>query len=183
MSSYPRKMPHRPDTPRVPAKAFSNIALVPPSVAKRSAAALRVPAKAREEQARLKVKVEQANTILDRLELRAVQQNAAQKELAKRKAATLARIVRIEDAILQEMHDAGLDKVFGIRCTMRSQPAPASLEVVNSLLIPKQYMVPPKPAPASPDKVAIKKALAADDDLDPAAWGVKLNTTISLIRK
>lgn len=184
MSTFPRKLRHRPDTLRVPASAYSNIALVPPSVSKRSTAVLRAASEqARETEARLKRKVEQANTILDRLEARAVTQAAAQRELAKRKAATLARIERIEDAILTEMHNAGLEKISGLRCTMRSQPAAASLEIVNSLLIPKQYMVPPKPAPASPDKVAIKKALAADDELDPAAWGVKLSTTISLIRK
>ena len=164
--------------------AYSNLAVVPSALPKRSAAERRHEASAaRSEETRLKEKIERANTILDRLEARAAAQAAALKDLTKRKAATLAKIERLEDEILTRMEEAGLAQLTGIRCQMRSQPAPAALEIVDESLIPRQYFNAPKTPPATPDKVAIKKALAADDALDPKTWGCKLTSKVSLIRR
>jgi hypothetical protein len=167
--------------------AYANLALVKkpaPSASHRSAAQRKsAAAGGREEEARLKAKVEQANSILDWLEIRAEAQGLAMKALAKRKAATLARIARIEDAILTKMDEAGLKVVTGLRCSMRSQPAPESLEVLDESLIPREYMRDPKRPPASPDKVALKNAFAANDELVPKDWGCKLTSKISLLRR
>lgn len=166
------------------AAAYSNIALLPSALPKRSAVERkRAAAESRNAEAHLKSKIEQANTILDRLEARAAAQAALLKAIAKRKAATLARIERIEDRILQDMEDAGVTELMGIRCKMRSQPAAAALDIVDETLIPRIYFNTPKAPPATVDKVAVKKALAADDELDPKAWGCRLTAKVSLIRK
>jgi hypothetical protein len=160
---------------------YSNI--VPGAPLKRSAAERKAEAASqRDAEARLKRKVEQANAVLDRLEERASYQAAVIKAMTRRKAATLARIERIEDRILREMDAAGLTEVTGIRSKMRSQLAAAALEIVDESLIPRMYFNTPKAPPATPDKVAIKKALAADDDLDPRDWGCKLTSKVSLVR-
>jgi uncharacterized coiled-coil protein SlyX len=164
--------------------AYANIALVPERAIKRSAVAQRAAAaQVNAAEARLKTAVDRANRLLDKLEERAAAQAAAIKELSKRKAATLARVARIEGEILKRMDEAALTVVTGTRCSMRSQPAAASLVVLDESLIPAEYMRTPKPGAPTPDKTSIKKALEANDDLDPAAWGCRLSTTISLIRK
>jgi Gp157 protein len=135
-------------------------------------------------EATLKRTVERANTVLDSLEAREAGFASEIKALAKRKAATAKRIARIEDRILGEMENAGLTAVEGVRCAWRSQPAAASaLEVLDETLIPLAYMRQPKPPASEPDKVAIKVALAADPTLAPSAWGCRLTTKTSLIRK
>jgi hypothetical protein len=167
----------------LPNSAYANLTLVPDapkrSVRERKASAL---ADASAESA-LKRIVERANDVLDALEAREVSLASQIKALQKRKAANAARIERIEDRALTLMQEAGLTTLAGVRCSWRSQPAAAALDIVDETLIPRSYFNTPKTPPATPDKVAIKKALAADDELDPAAWGCKLTSKISLIRK
>jgi hypothetical protein len=166
--------------------AYANLTLVKPAVSaplRSSAQRKSAAAGGREDEARIKAKVEQANGILDWLEARAEAQAQAMKAMAKRKAATLARIARIEDGILTRMDEAALKLITGLRCSMRSQPSPEALEVVDETKIPREYMRDPKRPPAAPDKVAIKAAFAGNDELVPADWGCKLTSRISLIRK
>jgi Gp157 protein len=166
----------------LPAAAYSNLALFPASP-KGGAARKLAAVQANDAELTLKRNVERANTLLDRLEAREAAFAAEIKAIQKRKTANAARIAKIEDSILGYMDEAGVQTLAGVRCSMRLQPAAASLVVVDQSLIPAEYLRTPKVPPAEPDKVLIKKALAANEDLDPAAWGCKLVSTISLIRK
>jgi hypothetical protein len=168
-----------------PAAVYSNLALFPTALSKerRDSRKAAVPTGRNDEEAQLKRNIERANTVLDRLEARQSEQAAQMKRLQKRKNATCARIARIEDEILAYMDDERLTLVTGIRCTMRAQPAAASLEVIDQKLIPKEYFRQPAAPPSAPDKVAIKAALAANEDLAPADWGCKLVSKISLVRR
>ena len=164
--------------------AFANIALVAPSALKRSAADRKLDAvSGRQSETRLKQKVDQANTILDRLEARSAELAQLIKALQKRKAATAAKSERLEDAILTMMDSAGIKTITGLRCSMSSRPSAEALEIQDESLIPRIYFNTPKTPPATPDKVAIKKALGQSEDLDPAVWGCKLTSKVSLIRK
>lgn len=166
----------------LPAAAYSNLALFP--AAPKGGAARKAAASGRNDQeAQLKRNVERANSVLDRLEARQSEFAAQLKRLQKRKNATAARIEKIEDTILNYMDDEGLQLLTGIRCTMRAQPAAASLEVFDEKLIPKEYFRQPPAPPSAPDKVAIKAALAANEELAPSDWGCKLVSKISLVRR
>jgi hypothetical protein len=162
---------------------YANLTLVRPPETKGAAERKAAAATEAQAQARLKNVVERTNGVLDRLELRQSSLAAEIKRLTKQKNATAARIERIEDKALTLMHEAGLTQVAGIRCNFRAQQAAAALEVTDETKIPAEYLRQPKTPPPEPDKVAIKKALAEDDEIDPAAWGCRLTSRTSLIRK
>jgi hypothetical protein len=166
----------------LPKSAYANLALFaaprPASIVERKAAAN----DERAAESRLKYKVEQANRLLEALEKRTAEYAAEIKTFQRLKAVTCARIARLEDEIIRRMDAAGLKSVNGVRCAMRLQTAAEALEIVDESLIPRAYFNTPKVPPATPDKVAIKRALAALEDADPAAWGCRLSSKISLIR-
>jgi hypothetical protein len=166
----------------LPAAAYCNIALFP-SAPKGGAARKAGAAGRNDQEAQIKRNVERANALLDKLEARQAEFAAELKRLQKRKNATAARIERIEDEILTYMDEQGVELLTGIRCTMRSQPAAAALEILDETKIPKEYFRQPPAPPNAPDKVAIKAALAKLPDMNPDDWGVKLKSKISLIRK
>jgi hypothetical protein len=179
----------------IPASAYANLHLVPPPAAKpakpiasaRQQAALRE----RDRELRLKEKIDQANGILDLLEARGIAQGIELKAIQKRKAATLERIERIEDRILQEMANANLEKACGIRYTFTKRENAASLLVDHDELVPKEFrrIV---PASDAPDKVAMKAFLVRRIDEDDAAFeartaalsaAVHLEQSVTLLRK
>lgn len=161
---------------------YANLTAVPPTL--KTAVARRAAARSEAQaEAHIKTKVEQANGVLDRLEERVQAVAVASKALDQKKRLLARRIERITDAILQEMQDAQLTKVDGIRCSFSARPAAAALEVVDQTKLPAEFLRQPKTPPAEPDKLAIKAALAANDELLPGDWGCKLTSKISLIRK
>jgi hypothetical protein len=178
----------------IPASAYANVLhLVPPAALKKPTAPARQAAAelAREAELRLKRKIDQANRVLDRLEARGIEQGIALKALQKRKAATLARIERIEDRALAEMSKASLDKASGIRYTFEARQNAASLLVDHDELVPKEFRR-TIPESDAPDKVAMKAFLQkrtgetdADYEERTAALSaaVHLEQTVSLIRK
>ena len=170
----------------LPNSAYANLALVPlrASAAANATQTERAAdiARDRERESTLKRVVERANDVLNTLDARSEQLARQIKQLQIRKAANCARIEKIEDAIVAGMDNAGLKILLGVRCSMRTQPAAAALEVIDESLIPREYMRDAKRPPAQPDKVAIKTALAKLDDVSPADWGCRLTSKISLIR-
>jgi hypothetical protein len=136
----------------------------------------------RQRELRLKRKIDQAHGLLDRLEAKSSALAREIKRLQQTKTFTEARIERIEERAVTEMEAAGLAQATGIVHAWRAQPAAKpALEVVNEKLVPRKFT---KPNPGEkPDKIAIKAALDADRDLDPAAWGCVLKLTTSLIRR
>ena len=167
----------------LPLSVYSNLALFPEApratVVERKLAAV-VSASA---EADLKANVERVNRVLDAIEVRDKVLAGYISSLQKQKAANAKRGEKIEDAVLLYMEDNGLKTLAGVRCSMRLQPAAAALVVLDEKLIPREFMSTPKAPPAAPDKVAIKKALGADESLVPADWGVKLVSKLSLVRK
>jgi hypothetical protein len=85
--------------------------------------------------------------------------------------------------VITLMQDAGMATCAGIFHSFRLQNAPVALEIVDAALIPACYMRTPKTPASEVDKIALKTALAQNDELDPAAFGVKLTSKTSLIRK
>ena len=167
----------------LPVSAYANnLALVPPAAPKGGAA--RKAAAMPEAHAQLVVKraVDRANAILDRLEARSAEIAKEQKRLAKRKAIAQAKYERCEDRVITLMQDAGLASCAGIFNSFRLQNAPVALEIVDQSLIPAAFFRTPKAPSAEVDKVALKLALAQNDELDPASFGVRLTSKTSLIR-
>ena len=147
---------------------YANLTAVPPTL--KTAVARRAAARSEAQaEAHIKTKVEQANGVLDRLEERVKAVAVASKALDQKKRLLARRIERITDAILQEMQDAQLTKVDGIRCSFGAASA-AALEVVDQTKLPAEFLRQPKTPPAEPDKLAIKAALAANDELLPGDW-------------
>jgi Gp157 protein len=162
---------------------YSNLALVNP-VSLKGAAVRKATARVQDEaEARFKAKVDQCNRVLDALE--ELDQRLAKqiKEYQRRRSALASRIDRIQDAALEYMAAAGVEKLTGIRTSLQSRLAPPSLEVVDQTLIPREYLRQPKTPPPAPNKAAIKDALAAREDVQPADWGCKLLSKITLLRK
>lgn len=182
----------------IPASAYANVlhlvpkVVPPPAAPKKPTAIARLAAAdvAREAELRLKHKIDQANGILDRLEARGIAQGIELKAIQKRKAATLARIERIEDRVLAEMSKAQLDTASGIRYTFTARGNPASLIIDDLKLIPAIFISTTEET--SPDKVAMKNFLLrqknetdADYEERTAALSqaVHLEQTVSLLRK
>ena len=130
----------------------------------------------------IKAKVEQANRVLDALEAREKALAKAIKALDRQKKATVKRLEKIEDAILTWMEESQLKSVEGIRVTFRAQTAAPALVIDDVSKVPAAFMRQPPVPPLEPDKIAIKAALAANEDLTPDAFGARLVSKVSLIR-
>jgi hypothetical protein len=157
--------------------SISEAPLKPVAIERKTAAAAH-----RDAETQLKRKVDQADRVLSTLETRVDTLDARIKELQKRKAAALARAERIEDAILTELDARGVNALTGIRVKLRAQPAPAALEVLHVELVPAEFLRAPKAPAPTVDKVALKAALAADEDLLPSAFGCRLTQRTILVR-
>ena len=162
--------------------AYSNLSLVRP-VQKGAAARKQAARSEASAEAKLKAKVDQANRVLDALEQRRAESAKAAKAWKQRDASLAARIEAIEDAILAQLDEAGIEKVAGYRTALSSRLTPAALDIVDRTKIPADYWRQPETPAKEPDKTAIKKALAKNADLDPAAWGVRLTLRFSLVRE
>ena len=156
--------------------AYSNLALVRPRLKsvheQREAAAAE-----RQAERHLKEKIDQTHRVLTKLEARAAAYGSLIKEMQRRKNALEARAERIEDRCLEQMHEARLNEVNGIRCRFTCRPAPPAVEVIDESAIPAEYLR--EKVLSSPDKIAIKAALARGEDVA----GVQLTQKIYLIRK
>ena len=167
----------------LPETVYCNLALV--HSAQRKGAAARkaaVPGETHAEK-RLKSKVDQCNRVLDALD--ALNQHLAIeiRDCQRRRSEIAARIERIEDTALASMAAAGFDRLTGNRTSLEVRLAPASLEIMDETRVPGEYLREPKTPPPAPDKIAIKQALAAREDVHPADWGCRLQSKVLLIRK
>jgi hypothetical protein len=150
------------------------------AVQRRSVVAIRESAAAgAARQAKLKASIDRTADILDRLEARAKAFAAEAKRIGKLKAATEARIERIETDVLKRMAAAQQKKWTGLSRTLTARPNALSLIVDDAAQIPPAYLR-TVPSYTEPDKLSIKAALAADEDLIIA--GVHLAQSTSLLR-
>jgi hypothetical protein len=161
----------------IPASAYANLALVPKPAAKATKPRAPEVAAKRDAELHLKRKLEQANTILNRLEARLEAKASAIRCLQKSKNMTAARIERIEDRFLNGMIAARVEKLSGLTTVFTTRQNAASLMIDDDSLIPDQYIR--ETLTSAPDKVAIKAALARDEEVP----GCHLEVSVSLIRK
>lgn len=159
----------------LPARSF---AVVPITTTRRTKPAIRKQAAdEKSDQLRIKGKIDQANAIMDALELR---QAALQKQivaLQKRKARACARYERIEQGALREMAAIGRIQLDGFHTTLTSRPATPAVCIVDETVIPEEFLkIEEKRTPV---KALIKAAL----DAGRFVAGVSLAQTISLIRR
>lgn len=81
--------------------------------------------------------------------------------------------------LLDNMQRAGIEKIDCPLFSISIRKNPPSVEIIDQLSLPAKYMVTPEPKPpvAAPDKAAIKKAIAAGEDVPGArlVQGVRLN--------
>ncbi len=81
--------------------------------------------------------------------------------------------------LLDSMHRTGIEKIECPLFSISIRKNPPSVEILDQLSLPAQYMVTPEPKPpvAAPDKAAIKKAIVAGEDVPGArlVQGVRLN--------
>lgn len=81
--------------------------------------------------------------------------------------------------LLDNMQRAGIEKIECPLFSISIRKNPPAVEILDPLSLPAQYMVTPEPKPpvAAPDKAAIKKAIAAGEDVPGACLvqGVRLN--------
>lgn len=81
--------------------------------------------------------------------------------------------------LLDNMQRAGIEKIECPLFSISIRKNPPSVDIMDPLSLPAQYMVTPEPKPpvAAPDKAAIKKAIAAGEDVPGArlVQGVRLN--------
>ncbi len=105
----------------------------------------------------LKHAVERSNAVLTRLEERAAAFSKQIALLQKRKACALARVERLEEDILNRMSAASLTLVDGWKVSFKASLCPASVEITNEQLIPREYMR--ERTIENPDKVLINRTL------------------------
>ncbi len=157
--------------------AYANLRLVPPA-AKPTAAQLKRDAHAqRTAETSVKQKVEQAHSVLCRLEARSACLALRIKELQRRKGAAERRDERIEDGVLAIMSADDLERLDGLRVAFTMRAATPALIVDDEALIPPEYLR--ETLVSAPDKHAIKAALSRG----AAIAGVHLAQKVSLLRK
>jgi hypothetical protein len=171
---------------KVPPRLYTNVVALRVGEPPERKAAHELHAEASAERAaelRLKRKLDQADVLLNRLEELDATLAAEIASLERTRKHKAARRGRIEERALEEMEAAGLGQALGIRSTWRAQQAGVAALVVNDeQKVPRQFMKTPKPGKSIPDKLAIKNALDANRELDPADWGCALGVKTSLIR-
>ena len=128
-----------------------------------------------------KAAIDRANQVLDRLECRIASYQSHIARLQRRVQLTLARHARLEDEIIGRLDTASLQHADGFERFFGTQLAPPAVQIDNEHLIPDAYMRQPKQPPKAPDKVAIKGALAEDENLEIP--GVHLTRKTTLVRR
>lgn len=125
----------------------------------------------------LKRHIDRADHLLTRHEARIAGLASQIARLQKTKAHLAARKERIEDAILQRMQDHNMHVAAGWKISLIANTCPASVEIVNESLLPKEYVRIKETT--SPDKSAIRIAIDAGIEIP----GARLYQRISLQRK
>lgn len=70
--------------------------------------------------------------------------------------------------LLRNMEAAEIDKISCPYFTITIAKNPPAVDIFDTLSLPAKFMVVPEPKPAAPDKAAIKKAIAAGEEVPGA---------------
>lgn len=111
------------------------------------------------------------------LEATAAAIKSAEGDMAARRKAIESRAANLSRYLLASMQHAGLQKIESPHFALTVRSNPASVDVFDTEQIPEAFMRFPAPPPATPDKVAIKDALKAGQDVPGArlTQGVRLD--------
>lgn len=89
----------------------------------------------------------------------------AEQRMAERRKALEARASRVEDYLLNAMLYARMERVDSPMLAVAVKVNPPAVVIDNAEQVPAGYLRQPEPPPPEPDKVRIKSALAAGQDV------------------
>ncbi len=89
----------------------------------------------------------------------------AEAQMAQRRKALERRSEWLRRYLLESMQHAGIKRVECPQFALTVRDNPAAVDVFEPGLIPAEFMRQPEPPPSTPDKKAIKDALAAGADV------------------
>ena len=116
----------------------------------------------------LEVKVQSVAFCLRNMESTARAIKDAESEMAKRRNAIEGRVQHLKTYLLGAMQLTGVLKVAGPYLTISVRDNPEAVDILDVCQLPVEFMVVPPRPPAYPDKVAIKAAIKAGDDVPGA---------------
>lgn len=90
----------------------------------------------------------------------------AAKRLTERAARARKRAAWLREYLLTNMQASGVTRFECPEFRVSIRKNPASVEVTNPGIVPARFMVQPEPPPPRPDKVAIKAALQAGEEVE-----------------
>ena len=131
----------------------------------------------RQEELRVKDKIDQTNRVLDALDARTASLARQIAALQKRKKIACDRVERIEAQALRELERIGRKRVDGFKSSLEMRPCPTSVNIVDASLIPEEYLKIEEIR--TPIKALIKAAL----ERKLPVLGARLAQNTSLIRK
>ena len=124
----------------------------------------------------LEVKAQNVIMFTRNLEATAAAIKEAEAQMAARRKALENRAAGLRRYVLENMQFAGIQKIECPYFKLSIRENPAAVDIYEPGLIPAQYMKQPEPPPPSPDKTAIKAAIAAGAEVP----GAKLTRGIRL---
>lgn len=89
------------------------------------------------------------------LEVTAAGLEEAEKEIARRKRATISRISEIKDYLLHNMQRTGISKIESPYISISLKKNPPKVDILQSGAVPQEFMRQEEAPPPSPDKKAI----------------------------
>jgi hypothetical protein len=99
--------------------------------------------------------------------------------LRRRKERISAARERMQDSVLEVMEVMDMKSLKGELYTLVAAKNPSSVEIVDDLSLPPEFLLPPPPSPLRPDKSAIKKALKSGKEV-PGARLVEAKTRLEI---
>lgn len=124
----------------------------------------------------LEIKAQNVVMFTRNLEATAAAIKDAEAQMAARRKALENRAAGLRRYVLESMQHAGVSKIECPLFKVAVRENPASVEIYEPGLIPSEYMRQPEPPPATPDKAAIKAAIAAGAEVP----GAKLTRGVRL---
>lgn len=92
----------------------------------------------------------------------------AEKAMADRRKALERRAEGLRAYLLRNMLDTGIKRIECPQFVMAVKASPPAVDVFDAAQVPAEFMRQPEPPPAAPDKVAIRDALKAGQDVPGA---------------
>ena len=115
--------------------------------------------------------------VIDNLESSADAIKRAEDRLSRRRKSMENRIRFLRERLKQAMEIAGMQRIDAPQFSISIQPNPPAVEVFEPDLVPEEYLRQSPPPPPEPDRLAIKAAIQAGQDIP----GARLTRTTRLV--